>query len=732
MALQADSIKPEGQTGPQLLPCLPHVLLNLLEHAESGDTGHWVNGIGNDPALAAHVLFAALQRSGTGDAPRTVEQAVAAVGTDACHSIVHNAAIRSVFNSGNSQRIAGLKRHWWRGILCANLARQIAGQVGYAAPEEARLGTLLLTVRQPSFPTNADSDGLGDDPESGPGEPGASGMAEPSANPLCGPDLPPFLGDAIKFHREHPERIVESHPLVRIVWLANAYTDHLTGTAPLSSDAAQLLFEAAPDLRLAASNAQQATEAVAKTFGIELDAPLVPAPATIINERRQFRSIPAPLPERAGNHCGELPSDVLIRHRLAREVRDLAMMNGIAVSLGSLGRRQDRLAGCAKAAHALFGLAPPLFFLPAGNDTLRAQPMPGQPSGAEAFTVPARGGRSICAQAAAQQAMLDSFSTRPALVLDEQIAQMLNREGVLYLPISTRGALAGMAAFGIASQDLPRIRKRQRLFARFARFCAHILQEPETSTARVEAEADSALPVLRGEIRRAVHEANNPLSIMKNYVRLLTTRLEEDPTASNGLRIIGEEIDRIATTLRALTSSASADSGRHIDQGDMVDINGVIRDMLGLARDTLFAPARIFVVTHFADKLPLVVTQRNQLKQILLNLLKNAAEAMPEGGTVTISTRDNVNRDGQPYVEITVSDTGPGLPPKVMESLFKPVASTKGAGHSGLGISIVGELATLLNISVTCTSDPSGTIFQLLVPRALADSARPPGHSGTT
>lgn len=723
MALKADSIKTEEPTDPHLLSCLPHVLLSLLERTESSAAECWIDGIGNDPALAAHVLFAWQQGNGTGDAPRTVEQAVAAVGTGTCHSIVHHAAIRSVFNRTGSQRIAGLKRRWWRGILCANLARRIAEQVSYAEPEEARLSGLLLAAHQLASWEHSDAEGSGEDPQNSQDPQNPGGAAEYQLAP--GLALPPFLADTVRFHRERPERIAESHPLLRIVWLANAYTDHLTGTAPLSSDAAQLLFEAAPDLRLAASGAHQATEAVAKKFGIELDTPLVPSPTTIINERRQYRSIPAPPPDRPE----ELAGDVLVRHRLAREVRDLAMMDGMTVSLGRLSRQQDILAGCAEAAHILFGLAPPLFFLPAGNDTLRAHPMPGQDRGAAEFTVPTQGGRSLCAQAAAQRAMLDSLSAQPMLVLDEQIAQTLNREGVLYLPFASGGVLTGMAAFGIASHDLLRIRKRQRLLARFTRFCAQLLREPETSMAGNEAEADNALPAMRGEIRRAIHEANNPLSIIKNYVTLLTARLAEDQTSSKGLRIIGEEIDRIAATLRALTHSASADSGQH---DDAVDINGVIRDMLGLARDTLFAPARIFVVTHFADTLPLLSTQRDRLKQILLNLLKNAAEAMPEGGTVTISTRDNVNRDGQPYVEITVSDTGPGMPRKVMENLFKPVTSTKGSDHGGLGISIVGELATLLNISVTCTSDPNGTIFQLLVPRILADPARPVGYVGTT
>lgn len=723
MTSEADSNRSTEQPSLHLLPCLPHVLLGLLEQADGSLDAAWKEGFANAPALAAHVLAAWQPTDKAGDAPRTIEQAVAAVGADACRSIVHHAAIRSVFGRTNGERMAALKRHWWRGVLCANIARQIAGQVAYAEPGEARLAALLLALHQPACGAHAEPDGAEDEPETCPAEQDSPDTAEPSFSHLLqGLHLPSLLVDAVKFHRERAERIAESHPLVRIVWLANAYTDHLTGTAPLSSEAAPMLFGVAPDLRLAASIAHQTTEAAAQKFGIELDTPLIPAPGTIVNERRQYRSIPTP----AQGRLEELPGDILIRHRLAREVRDLAMMDGMAQSIRALTRRQDILAGCAEAARILFGLAPPLFFLPGADDTLRAQPLPGQTPGAAEFTIPSRGGRSLCAQAAARQAILDSFSSPAALVLDEQISQTLERPGVLYLPLVADGALVGLAAFGIAPPDLLRVRRQQRLLERFARFCARALRESAAAPAHAGIEADSAL---RGEIRRAVHEANNPLSIIKNYVKLLTARAEGDSTSSKGLRIIGEEIDRIATTLRALTSSTAAAPVLH---EEAIDINGIIRDLLGLARDTLFAPARISVVTHLAETLPPVLTQRDKLKQILLNLMKNAAEAMPNGGIVTLSTRDNVNRDGQAYVEIAVSDSGPGISPEIMEHLFKPVASTKGAEHGGLGISIVGELATILNISVTCTSDANGTIFQLLVPRILAATAGQAGNRSAT
>ena len=714
--MEADSIKSAQRTDAHLLPCLPHVLLSLLERAEDIPDGNWLEGIGNDPTLTAHVLLAGQAHAAPDDTPQTVERAVAVLGGDTCRRIVHNAAIRNVFGRTNNQQIADLKRQWWRGVLCANIARQIAEQVAYTAPDEARLAALLLAAEQLASWVSAD-DGSKNGTEQDDGEHPASISGERSAGRgLSYLSLSSFMADAIRYHQEHSERIAESHSLVRIVWLANACADHLTAHATLPQDAAKLFFGTPPDLQRAATLARQLTETAAREFGIELDASIEPADTNVINERRQFRSIPTGPSLRPE----QMAADVQIRHRLTREVRDLAMMDGIAQSMRMFTTHRDMLAGCADAAYLLFGLSRSVFFLRAEDDMLRPLPLPGQSTRIAEFAIPTKGGRSLCAQAAERRGMADSFSGGQIAVLDEQIAQTLDRAGVLYLPLSAQGALLGLAAFGVEAHEPARIRKQQRLLGRFARLCAELLQQCDRAATSVDETAGGAIPALRSDIRRAVHEANNPLSIIKNYIKLLTGRLEEDQTASKGLRIIGEEIDRIAATLRTLTISSSAAATPQ--KNESVEINDVIADLLGLARDTLFAPARISMVTRLAGELPPIATQRDKLKQILLNLLKNAAEAMHDGGTVTVSTRDKVNRDGQSYVEIAISDTGPGMPPAIMDNLFKPVASTKGADHGGLGLSIIGELAETLHISVTCTSDANGTIFQLLIPRILADT----------
>ena len=412
----------------------------------------------------------------------------------------------------------------------------------------------------------------------------------------------------------------------------------------------------------------------------------------------------------------ESPQDAQVKRDLAREVRDLALIDSVRDLLNQAQGFDAVLTQCAEAAHLLFGLASPLYLVADQAGKLRAYPLPGQDPRAQELVLTAQGGHSLAAASLGKNLPLNSFSEQSGSVLDQQICRLLSSSGVLYLPFAAPGARSALAAFGIERHQLARLEKRRRLLGRFGRACTQALQSGTDSGTRGAEPIRDQLSAMQIQTRRVVHEVNNPLSIMKNYVKLLSLKLEGDAEARNDLRIFNDEIDRIAAIIRSLTNptapAASAETG--------IDINRIVRDLIELTADTLFVPAKISVAMHLADALPRISTQRDKLKQILLNILKNAAEAMPDGGTITVTTRDGVNRDGRPYIAIVIADTGPGLPSAVMAQLFEPVASTKGGDHAGLGLAIVNKLVEEIHASVTCISERSGLTVQLLIPRTIA------------
>ena len=119
------------------------------------------------------------------------------------------------------------------------------------------------------------------------------------------------------------------------------------------------------------------------------------------------------------------------------------------------------------------------------------------------------------------------------------------------------------------------------------------------------------------------------------------------------------------------------------------------------------------------------MASRDALKQIIINLLKNGAEAMTDGGNVTVTTArvaKNQYKGGLPPadgIEIIFEDTGPGLPDVIKQNLFKPFVTTKNSGHSGLGLSIVHKTVQELGGSISCESKlEEGTRFTIYFPES--------------
>jgi signal transduction histidine kinase len=89
---------------------------------------------------------------------------------------------------------------------------------------------------------------------------------------------------------------------------------------------------------------------------------------------------------------------------------------------------------------------------------------------------------------------------------------------------------------------------------------------------------------------------------------------------------------------------------------------------------------------------------------------------MDDGGEIRVSSTHNVNVNGHDFVEIVVSDKGPGFLPEVLNNLFQPTTSTKGSGHSGLGLSISKNLINEMGGTISCRSSSQGVAMQILIP----------------
>jgi two-component system NtrC family sensor kinase len=178
---------------------------------------------------------------------------------------------------------------------------------------------------------------------------------------------------------------------------------------------------------------------------------------------------------------------------------------------------------------------------------------------------------------------------------------------------------------------------------------------------------------------RVAHEVNNPLAIIKTTIRILRNQGSEETSGHKRLEMIEEEINRIARILRDLL-----DFSRPCPPEQAVEVNAVIQSLERLLTPALHEK-QIALSVLLEPQLPQVRISGDHLKQVLLNLVRNAEDAMPEGGQLVIQTA-LANTE----IEVRLTDTGCGIPPEHLPYLFDPFFTTKAQqGGMGLGLSVL-------------------------------------------
>lgn len=208
-----------------------------------------------------------------------------------------------------------------------------------------------------------------------------------------------------------------------------------------------------------------------------------------------------------------------------------------------------------------------------------------------------------------------------------------------------------------------------------------------------------------------VHELNTPLSVIASASQLILREDELSPFAREMVERIGEEAHRLSSLVRGVLTFVRRDER---PAGDC-DMNQVVREVMSL----LHYEARkrsVAVVEELDFTLPSVAAESNALKQILINLIMNALQAMPDGGTILLKTF--VAPDGRPT--FSVADTGCGIPQDRLSLIFEPFYTTKSVGEgTGLGLFITGKLLEALGGEISVSSiDGEGTTFTVSLPAA--------------
>ncbi len=178
------------------------------------------------------------------------------------------------------------------------------------------------------------------------------------------------------------------------------------------------------------------------------------------------------------------------------------------------------------------------------------------------------------------------------------------------------------------------------------------------------------------------HEIRNPLVAIKTLTQLLPDRLDDEEFRDQFLKIASGEVDRISSLVNELLDFARPSDPKL----EFEDINTILDGMILLV-STEMKKKQINILKNYASDLPLVQIDREQMKQVFLNVLLNAIQATPENGRIIVKTRAFIKPGGESYAQVEFADTGCGIPGEHLEEIFNPFFTTKSTG-SGLGLSI--------------------------------------------
>ncbi len=718
------------------LPSLPHSLLKLLEQVRDPDASfmHIAQTIQTDPALTSR--FMAAVNTGANfqlSKNKDFNSMVVSLGLKTVKSIACTSAVQQFFSQFNIDENDALAQFWSRSLNTAFLAKSLAHLVSYENEDEVYIAGLLHNIGelvclvhdtkvygQRSKKIIASKKDLRDkEIQLSTMESNFVGASIPEIGAVIIQQFDPVLSDAVLYQREGSEQLVGSSHLVKLINAA-----HKLSLLHKESDAESIEY---------VYSEVSATFDLGQSFLEEI-------------RLKSFSQVMAKAKQMGLTiHDDQTVSiDESVQLDLADNVRTIALSNSIQkITNPQLDSRSELelVKKIVQNLKILFGLSH-CVYLAFDEESKQLKVQYGAHLDEQRlgeFHIPLQAVSSLPIKSLVKQVPMASGSmasenvvsgkkdedNNPSVV-DRQLARLLKMEEILCIPLLERmedpldrtdSDIYGVLVVGFSALQKQKIKREKGLLYEFSLSSSEVITQNRNTAKQISSvvEEDKALQSV--QIRKLVHEANNPLGVIRNYLQVLAHKLEDstDEKIPGQLDILMQEVERVGSIVLRMRETPEKSS----HDNHQVNINQLIENMGTIFKESLFLKAGIIAKFQLDSAIPVIESNTNSLKQIITNLFKNASEAMQEGGEIVISTRDQVNFNGQQYIELSIADNGPGIPTEVLNNLFNPVKTTKSGEHSGLGLSIIRNLVNDLGgiISGSNSSNKGGAVFNILLPR---------------
>lgn len=712
-------------SGIRCLPTLPAIALPLLRACNNPNSRqeHILNLLRYDAGLIARILD--MQAHHTQQPPQDINQLLMQTDSDTVKRLVlvGLSERRPHWQQPHSDLNRFLKEQWVHSLQMAYLARSFALQIGFPRPNQAYFAALLHNVGQLVL-QGADNDEyvtlwrqsqsvhqLLDLEQQQYGTQHAAIGAELMKTW----HLEPSMQDAVRHHHADIEQLRDAHPLTRLVYHAHAVAwQRFDSFKDLALFTRRLFTIKTDHVAPIVESAMAQTADVIRALGITLPRGMV---------RQQL----VPLWDREPDQDDS--QDAFLFSQLQREASQTEQLDSVRASLAQCDSESAVQQQTEQAAYALFGARQVLFFQHV-TDTgmLHGHCLLRQHACLNDMRISIEASQSLLAKAFNNQTVSHWLQSgaQPPCIADQEILHQLAGEGFLCIPLGADGQNSGVLVLGIDDDCRLHLTGHHTALHAFAAAVAQRLAKLTWQQQQCDDIRTTERGLYGNQLKRLIHEVNNPLSIAQNHLHVLSLQLKEHPRQHEHCMIVQEEILRGADLLKT-----HAEQLEQPEEQSAFSLNELIADCMLVFQTAFLDGHQIDPDLRLDPNLPPVYLDSNAIKQILANLVRNAAESLGEGGWLCVHTQDQIIIDGQAYCEIRIEDDGPGVPNELLGNLFMPVQSSKGNNNAGIGLSIVKDMVKRLggSISYRRTADQH-SVFSVQLPRQCSPPR--PDHARVT
>ena len=686
------------------LPQLPQVMLKLIKACNSDETeiNELIDIISIDPGLASKLMQ--IIGSAYINLPKEVnniKSAVVYLGMDTIRNIAISTSAMHFFKFTKSVPEFNINQFWYHSYKCAVLARKIAEENDIPNPDEFFLAGLLHDIGRLVLLENYPDEYKQILKTSSSERPILAAELEKfdintpelSAWLFKQWDLNPLIADSVLFINESIEQIESAFPHVKIVFISNLLAKQ--DTIENIPDITSLTDILGSRLEQIFISAKKEVHIMAKSLDINLDG----------------------------------TQDKSCEEALTSKVKDLSLFYGTLQNLLYAKEIDSVLDIVQNGFKIIFNIPRMFYFLFDEKKSILTGFCNNNDKACKiikSIAIPISNKSSLLVKCLKDQEVKNSLNKEknPTFAIsDTQLIRLLETKGLYCIPIYSYKKTIGILVLGVdaaTAKNLEDNKDLVQLFSKQTSICIQNIQFYNDYAANVHEKKMQAYSTMTDKV---IHEINNPIAIIKNYIETLGLKLPDKHPAQEELTVINEEMSRVAGLLDRLRSFSSPAIGGF----EFVDVNKICKNMFEILKKSILLPRQIEAYINIDPEIPKIKTDQNGLKQILINLVKNAAEAMDKGGKIRVTTRfisgsakiliDEKKRiPGN--IEIKISDNGPGIDKKIKETLFEPYTTTKTTdSNSGLGLSIVHSIVKELNGDITCnTVEGKGTDFIITLP----------------